>query len=225
MSALRRCLIALTLTLSQRERGACLDGLDRSFRHAVRWLSVWLLPLLVDVARAAEEAHHESGAEHHPAGIPWGTLGLTTVNFLLFCYVIARFVMPAVRGWLRERHQRIVGDLEAAAKAKAEALRLRDDWQRRIDQLGETAAKMRTQARLDAERERDRILAAAHKSAETIRKDAERTAAYQIRRTEEQLRAELAKAALQQVEEQVRSKWTAEDQTRFVADFLAQVQS
>jgi len=225
MSLLRLRPRALTLPLSQGERGAFLDGLDRAFHRALRWLPVCLLPLLVDVARAAEEAHHEGGAAHHPAGIPWGTLGLTLVNFLLFSYVIARYVMPAVRGWLRERHHRIVADLEAAAKAKAEALRLRDEWKRRLEQLGETVEEMRTQARLDAERERDRILAAAHKSAEAIRKDAERTAAYQIRRSEEQLRAELAKAALQQVEEQVRSKWTSEDQMRFVADFLAQVQS
>ncbi len=189
------------------------------------WIPVWLLPLLADLALASEEAHHEGGHGHHPAGIPWLTLGLATFNFILFSWVISRYVMPGVRGWLRERHHKIVRDLEAAAAAKAEATKLRDEWQARIAKLGETAEEMRTQARLDAERERERILAAARKSAEMIRKDAERSAAYQIRRTEEMLRAELVKTALKQAEEQVRTKWTPEDQTRFVADFLAQVQS
>jgi len=189
------------------------------------WIPASLLVLLADVALASEEAHHEAAHGHHPAGIPWLTLGFTTFNFLLFSYVISRFVMPGIRGWLRERHQRIVNDLEAAAQAKAEAVRLRDEWQARIAKLGEAAEEMRVQSRRDAERERERIIAAAHKAAEMIHKDAERTTAYQIRRTEEILRAELVKSALKQVEENVRSKWTTEDQTRFVADFLAQVQS
>lgn len=191
----------------------------------LRWSPVWLLPFVADLALAAEEAHHQGGHEHHAAGIPWVTLGFNVINFLLFGYILARYLLPAMRTWLRERHDRIVRDLEAAANAKAEASRLRDEWQARIAQLGATIEEMRAHARVDAERERDRILAAAHKTAEAIRKDAERTSAYQIRRTEELLRAELAKSALKQAEEQVRSKWTTEDQMRFVADFLSQVQS
>lgn len=190
------------------------------------WIPASLFCLLAEVARASEEAGHGGGHdEHHAAGIPWLTLAFTTFNFLLFSFLIARYVAPTVRSWVRERHERIVRDLEAAATAKAEALKLRDEWQARIGQLGSTIEDMRAQARADAERERERILAAAQKAAEAILRDAERTATYQLRRTEEELRAELAKAALQQAEAQVRAKWTAEDQMRFVADFLSQVQS
>jgi len=192
----------------------------------LRWIPASLFCVLAEVALASEEAGHGGGhGEHHAAGIPWLTLGFTAFNFILFSLLIAKYVAPSVRSWLRERHERVVRDLEAAATAKAEALKLRDEWQARIGQLGSTIESMRAQARADADRERERILAAAQKAADAILRDAERTAAYQLRRTEEELRAELAKAALKQAEAQVRAKWTSEDQMRFVADFLSQVQA
>ena len=84
---------------------------------------------------------------------------------------------------------------------------------------------MRAQARQDAERERERILAAARKTAETIRRDAERAAAYEVRRTQELLRAELVRQALRARRRRKPARsWTAADQERFIADFLKQVQ-
>jgi F-type H+-transporting ATPase subunit b len=83
---------------------------------------------------------------------------------------------------------------------------------------------MRAQAREDAERERDRILAAARTAAEAIRKDAERVAAYEVRRTQQLLRAELVRQAVRLAEDAARSQWSAADQQRFIADFLKQVE-
>ena len=118
----------------------------------------------------------------------------------------------------------MISDLEAAATAKAEALQLKAEWEARLARLDQTIEEMRAQARQDAERERERILAAARKTAETIRRDAERAAAYEVRRTQELLRAELVRQALHAAEAQARSSWTAADQERFIADFLKQVQ-
>jgi F-type H+-transporting ATPase subunit b len=176
-----------------------------------------LLGAYAPVALASEEAHH------HEAGIPWGMLALSTVNLLIFLWVLGRFVMPAVRTWVHERRIRVISDLEAAAKAKAEALHLKTEWETRLARLEQTIEEMRAQARQDAERERERILAAARQTAETIRRDAERAAAYEVRRTQELLRAELVRTALEAAEAQARSQWTAGDQERFIADFLKQV--
>jgi len=176
-----------------------------------------LVMLFTRAALASEEAHH------HETGIPWGTLALSTINLLIFLWVLARYVMPSVRTWVSERQSRVVKELEEAATAKAEALRLKAEWEARLAGLDRTIEEMRTQARQDAERERDRIVATAHKTAETIRRDAERAAAYEVRRTQEQLRAELVRQALRAAEEQARVRWTAADQERFVAEFLTRV--
>jgi F-type H+-transporting ATPase subunit b len=179
--------------------------------------AIMVVTLLARVALAGDEAHHAE------SGIPWGTLALSTINLLIFLWVLARFVLPTVRTWVQERRTRVVNELDEAAKAKAEALQLKAQWEARLARLDQTIEEMQTQARQDAERERERILAAARKTAETIRRDAERAAAYEVRRTQEQLRAELVRQALRSAEEQARSHWTVADQERFITDFLKQV--
>jgi F-type H+-transporting ATPase subunit b len=168
---------------------------------------------------AAEEAHH-NGAAHHP-GI--GDLLFPAINFAIFVWLIWRFAAPAIRGWVRQRHDRVVRTLAEAAAAKAEAERLRAEWEERIAHLDQTIEEMRAQARLDAERERERILAAAHRTAEHIQRDAERAAANELRRVQQQLRAELVRHALAQSEDAARKQWSAEDQQRALDEFVQQV--
>lgn len=170
------------------------------------------------LARASEEAH---GHEH--GGIPWGSLLFSVVNLAIFLWILARFVMPAVRQWVQQRRDQVLNDLAEAAAVKADAERLRAEWETRLADLARTTAELRAQAQHDAERERERILAAAHATADTIRKDAERAAAYELRRTQEQLRAELVRQAVRLAEDATRAQWTAADQQRFIADFLKQV--
>jgi F-type H+-transporting ATPase subunit b len=191
-------------------------------RRTVQALVVAALPLaLAGVALATEEGH--SGAHPHAAGIPVRPLFYATVNLLIFLWVLARFALPAVRNFVRDRRKQIVEALETAAAAKAEALKLQTEWETRLAQFEQSVQEMREQARRDAERERDRILASAHKTAEAIRKDAELAAAYELRRTQELLRAGLVQQALRLAEDTARTGLTAADQQRFVADFLDQV--
>jgi len=174
---------------------------------------------IASVALGAEEAHH--GA-HTPAVTD---LIFPTINFVLFIWIIARYVMPGIRKAVHDRRDVIVNALQEAERAKAEADRLRHEWEARIGKLEQTAAEMRAQAVVEAERERDRILAAAQKTAEAIRRDAERAAAYEVRRTQQLLRSELVTRALGLAEGQVQTKWSAGDQQRSIDDFLKQVQS
>lgn len=173
---------------------------------------------LASVALASDEAHH------HAAGIPWTTLILSAINLSIFIWILARFVMPTVRVWVHDRRNQVVRALEEAAAAKAEALRVRVQWEERLAGFERAVEEMRAQARRDAERERERLLEAARKAAAAIRRDAERAAAYEIRRTQEQLRAELVRQALRAAEDAVRMHWSAADQQGCVSEFLKQVQ-
>jgi F-type H+-transporting ATPase subunit b len=186
------------------------------------WMTVGaaVATTLSHIALASEEAHHNGGGAH---GGGFGDLLFPTINFAIFVWMIWTYALPAMRGWVRERHDRVVRELAEAAAAKAEAERLRQEWQDRIARLDETIAQMREQARQDAQRERDRILAAALKAAEGIRRDAERAAAYEVRRAQQQLRAELVQQALALAEDTTRKQWSEQDQERAVTEFLKQV--
>lgn len=185
-------------------------------------LSLTATLLLAQAALASEEAHH--GVEHAAHGIPWGTLLLSVINFSLFVGVLARFVWPAIKVWVRERHASVVEELEAAARARAEAEALRADWQARMDRLEADLNALRAEAQRDLANERERVIASATKAAEGIRRDAERAAAAEVRRVQEQLRAEMVKAAVHLATDATRKGWSAEDQQRSIGDFLKQVQ-
>lgn len=187
-----------------------------------RWMApgVAATATLSRIAAASEEAEH-AGSAGHAAG--FSDLLFPTINFAIFLWIIWKYALPAMRGWVRERHNRVVRDLAAAAAAKAEAERLQQEWHDKTARLDETIAQMREQARQDARRERDRVIAAALKTAESIRRDAERAAAYEVRRAQQQLRAEFVRQALGIAEDTARKQWSAQDQERAIGEFLKQV--
>jgi len=166
---------------------------------------------------ASEEAH----VAH--AGFPLATLLFSTINLILFLAILARYVLPPIRESARDRHTRIVEELAEAARAKADAELLRAECAARLAQIDAEIAEIHARAREAAERERQRILADAQATADTIRKDAERAAAAEARLAQEQLRAELVRQAVQLAAESTRRQWSAGDQQRAIADFLAQV--
>jgi F-type H+-transporting ATPase subunit b len=181
------------------------------------WLAVLATLVLSAAAMASEEGHAEHG------GIPVATLLFSTVNLAIFLGILARYVLPLVRENARERHTRVVEALAEAARAKADAELLRSQCEARLAQIDAEIEEIHARAREAAERERERILAAAHRTADAIRKDAERAAASELRLTQEQLRAELARQAVQLAAESTRAHWSAADQQRSLAEFLTQV--
>lgn len=178
---------------------------------------VWLLPL------AAFASEHEEAHEH--GGIPWGTLALNLINFSLFCAVIARYGLPAIRNWVRARHDRIVEELSAAEKARGEAEALKAQWDARLKALDQEAAQIRASAAADIAKERDQILAAARAMADAIRNDARRVADQEVQRASAELREAAARQAVALATQLVRERLTPADQDRFISEFLSQVKA
>lgn len=174
--------------------------------------------LLLVPAAFAEEAAHE-----HAAGPALAPLLFSAINLAIFLWILARFAMPQVRRFVHQRRNQIVQAMEEAAAAKAEAQQLRAQWETALAQFDQKMEELRAQARHDAERERDRIVVEARKAADGIRRDAERAAAYEVRRMQEQLRAELVRHAVRLAAETARAQLTADDQQRFITEFLNQV--
>jgi len=154
---------------------------------------------------SADTAQQAFGAEHATAegghhGIPWLTLGFTFLNFIMFMAVLRRYVWPPIKQWVRERHELVVQELEAATRATREAQELRAQWQARIANLETELQQLRAQAQADIEREKERLLTAAREAAEGIRREAVKTAA-----------------------EMTAQHWSAADQERAIGEFLQQV--
>jgi F-type H+-transporting ATPase subunit b len=175
-----------------------------------------------------------ASAEHHEAhGIPWGTLIFSTINLAIFLFLLPRLLhlflktmgLPASSDDLKSRRSDIQNALQQAAKAKEESERLKDEWDRRLANLGTEIEALRQQARQEIATEREQILAAAKQLAESIRRDAQKAAEQEVRNAEALLREEVAAQALGIARRLAPQRLTAADQERFVGDFIQQVPS
>ena len=181
-------------------------------------LTFLLIALPTATALAADHAH--AGEAH---GIPWGKLIFSSVNLLIFLEILRRFAWPSVRDWLAARRDQIVGDLESAARAKQEAEALQAQWKERLTNLGGEIEDMRKLAQAEIDAEREQILSDAKRMADSIRSDALKVAAQELRSAKTMLRVEVAKQALAIASRVAGERLTGDDQRRFIDEFLQQV--
>ena len=185
-----------------------------------------LLPFLLLVAVPAfASGGGEHGDAHGHGGIPWATLTFSTINLLIFGYILNRFAVPGGRAWVAGRRDAVVRELEEAATLRGEAQRLKSEWEARVAKLDEEIATLRAEARAEIERDRERVLAAARAAADKLKRDAERIALAEARQLESQLRGDVAHKAVALAEQRLRAGWSAEDQDGSIAEFLRRVQA
>jgi F-type H+-transporting ATPase subunit b len=93
-------------------------------------------------------------------------LGL--VAFLILLFVMRRFVVPRFEKLYEERTEQIEGGIERAQAAQAEANRLLEEYRAQLAQARTEAAKIRDDARADAEGIRQDVLAQAREESDRI---------------------------------------------------------
>ncbi|GAA2522078.1 F0F1 ATP synthase subunit B [Pilimelia columellifera] len=111
------------------------------------------------------------GGEHHPLVPIWQEMVLGTIAFALLCFVLMKFVFPKMEETFRARVDAIEGGIKRAEAAQAEANAQLDQYRAKLAEASTEAARIRDEARADAEgirrdvlakaaEERDRIIAA-----------------------------------------------------------------
>ena len=178
-------------------------------------------PLRV-VATAAED-HHEASAAHEGSGHhapSVGDLMFPAINFAIYLVIVVRFIVPAMRDYLRNRHSEM---LEAEAESSAQLTRAQTDLaasQARLAQLPKEADGIRQDLIAIATRHGERLKAQAEDSGARRLADASLLAEQERRRAFDGLRADLATAAAGLAEGRIRSALTSDDQRLFVQQFL-----
>jgi F0F1-type ATP synthase membrane subunit b/b' len=186
----------------------------RAWQRLAGVLTVVLRGLLGAAPCTAATGH----ATAHVASVT--DLLFPVINFAIFSVIIAKYVVPAMREYLRRRSD----DAANAAQESAAALRAAEDA---------IATVRRRHARLADEREsivRD-LVAAAARQAERLRGQAEEGGARRLadarlvaeqerRRALAAARAEIADLATRLAESRLRAALTADDQHGFVRQFL-----
>jgi F-type H+-transporting ATPase subunit b len=105
--------------------------------------------------------------------IDWWTLGLQTVNVLIFIWLLGRFFFKPVAAIITERQVATARELAVAHQATAEAARLSEELKTRAAQLEAERDGCVQAAIREADAQKVSILATAHAEADRVRASAE----------------------------------------------------
>jgi F-type H+-transporting ATPase subunit b len=147
--------------------------------------------------------------------IIWGSIA-----FLIILAGLWRFGLPAVRGAMDQRAERIRNSLDEAEKAKADAESARADHQRQLSEARGEAARIIEEARQQADAVRRDLTQRAEAEAQELRRrNAEQLEAERARVLGE-LRGQVAALAVDAAERVVRANLDQEANRRLVEDYI-----
>jgi len=159
--------------------------------------------------------------EEEPASPPFLFMLL---NFAMLLGLLAWKGRPVAQKVAEERHDLIKTALDEAAKLRQQAADKLAEYEARLKDADAEIQKLVDGMRVDAENEKQRILAAAAAAAQHMKRDAELRIAAEIELARAQLTREVTAAAAAATEKLLREKMTAGDQQALVGSFIADVQ-
>lgn len=122
--------------------------------------------------------------EHPPEIVDWQWLVIRLIGLALVVWVILKFIWPSmIRSHLVDRHAAIVEADKQVQETMHETAGMRDDYKARLEGIHSETQKRLDEAVREAEALREQILAEAHVNAQAI-----------VRRGEEEVARERAKA-------------------------------
>ena len=180
-------------------------------------LAVLLVGLFLSVPAFAVEA------EEHAASA--SELIFPFLNFLLFLFLIYRFVVPMARDFFNKRRADIASAVSEGEEAKRKGEALLAEYRGRLARLGDELAAIRGALRADGEKEKAKLLADASDTAQRIKADADLLAEQEVRLARAELKRDIVERAGATAERLVRDNLTASDQERIVGEFLTEVEA
>ena len=169
------------------------------------------------------EGHGEHGEAHEAPTLDWGRLGWQILNFGALLFLLVKFGGPPVAKALAARHQQIKSDLASAAETRAAAQARFEQQEKRLAALEQEIATIAASIKQEAEAEKARLIALSEERARRIREESEFIIEQQIKQAEEDLRREVAAAAVALAEKIVRSQMGPGDQQRMIDSFVGDI--
>ena len=121
---------------------------------------------MIDLYLAA--ATEEGATEHNPIVPIWEEIVIGSIAFGVLCFVLIKFVFPQMEKTFQARVDAIEGGLKRAETAQAEANQLLEQYKAQLAEARTEAARIRDEARADAEGIRQDVLAKAREESDRI---------------------------------------------------------
>ncbi|HEV8344449.1 MAG TPA: ATP synthase F0 subunit B [Candidatus Binatia bacterium] len=145
------------------------------------------------------------------------------INFLIFLYLVNRFLLPQAKDYFRSRREEIASAVRGAGEEKRKAEEKVHDLRERLARLAADAKRLREELRTEGEREKVRMLAEAGDLAKKIKADAAFLAEQEIKIARQQIRSEIARLSQEAAQKALQRHLTPADQKRLLEDFLTEL--
>ncbi|MEV6344921.1 F0F1 ATP synthase subunit B [Actinoplanes sp. NPDC051851] len=163
---------------------------------------------------------------HNPILPVWQEIVVGSVAFAVLCFVLIKFVFPQMEKTFKARVDAIEGGIKRAEAAQAEANELLEQYRAQLAEARTEAARIRDEARADAEGIRQDVLAKAREESDRIIASGNEQLAAQRESIVRELRSEVGTLAVdlagkivgEALADEARTRGTVE---RFIADLDA----
>lgn len=162
-----------------------------------------------------------AGAEPHAA--PISQLLFPVLNFLIFVYLIKRFVVPLIQGYLKSRREGVLTAVREADEGKKQAETTVRDYRERLARLDAEVRGIQEALKAEGEREKNKLLREAEGLAAKIKEDTRFLAEQEIKVARQKIREEMAERARTTATELVRRNLSPADQGRLVDEFIQDI--
>ncbi|MFI7600949.1 F0F1 ATP synthase subunit B [Actinoplanes sp. NPDC049681] len=105
---------------------------------------------------------------HNPIIPAWEEIVVGSIAFIVLCFILMKFVFPQMEKTFAARVDAIEGGIKRAEAAQAEANQLLEQYRAQLAEARTEAARIRDEARADAEGIRQDVLAKAREESERI---------------------------------------------------------
>jgi len=197
----------------------------------------------VDTHGAADAGHavvddgHGATAEHGDAGDAHGgahatdslspaklkDLGFRVMNFLVLLIILVKFGAKPIADSLGDRRKQIRVELEDLESKKVQAEQDYKEFSAKLESVEKDVGTIVEKAVAQAEIEKVRILEAAEKSADDIKRSAEAAIFNEIVAAKRDLKQSVTEQAAEMAEELIIKNLTADDQVKIIEDYLDKV--
>lgn len=188
----------------------------RKFFPVLLMLAIAMIPALALAAGG--------GDGHGPAKANLPALARHGINLLMLIGILWWALRGPLGDFLSFRRAEVKDQLEASAKAKAEAEARYAELKGRLENFEAELEELRARVRTEAENESNTLMVNAERAAKGLTEAAERTVAEELRRARAELKAEAVELSVQIAEDILTKNITDDDQARLTGDYLSRVE-
>ena len=145
------------------------------------------------------------------------------VNFFILLFLLKKFLYKPVLGMLEKRHDQVMGNMQAAADAKADAEQLRAEYAAQLKDAKNEAQEIINNATKIGEQTKANIIAEAREEAAKVSAKAQEDIQREKTQAINELRSEVASLAILAAEKIVGKSIDVKDHEDMVNNFVKEV--